>query len=132
MMNAGSFKRIIIAENTVLWYLTSDVVFMTVAILIPITIISSVGRGMDGYVSSTVGNQVYHYAECQVSLSLGVQVLNAILYFSDGLNLIMAIHYTYLTRTVPSSVNETSTVAPGDILHITSVPFSILLMLHYN
>ena len=50
-----------------------------------------------------------------MSLSRGVRILNAILYASDGLILVMAMHYTFLTRKVPASVNETSTVAPGDI-----------------
>jgi Receptor family ligand binding region/7 transmembrane sweet-taste receptor of 3 GCPR len=115
VVNAARFKRIIIPESTVLWYLLSDLVFMTFALLIPITIISSLKNGMVGYVSSTVANQVTLYIECQVSLSLDLQILNAILYFSDGLNLIMAVYYTYLTRTVPVNVNETSTVAPGEL-----------------
>jgi 7 transmembrane sweet-taste receptor of 3 GCPR/Receptor family ligand binding region len=114
VVNAAKFKRIIIPESTVLWYLLSDLVFMTFALLIPITIISSLKNGMVGYVSSTMANQVTLHVECQVSLSLDVQILNAILYFSDGLNLIMAVYYTYLTRTVPVNVNETSTVAPGE------------------
>ena len=114
VMNAGSFKRIIIAENTVLWFLLSDIVFMTVILLIPITIVSSLEGGLPGYVASNMNNQTILYAECQVSTSVAVAVLNGILYFSDGLNLIMAVYYTYKTRSVPASVNETSTVGPGE------------------
>ena len=43
-------------------------------------------------------------------------MLNGILYFSDGLNLVMAVYYTYVTRAVPASVNETSTVGPGTVI----------------
>lgn len=55
-----------------------------------------------------------------MSLSRGVRILNAILYASDGLILVMAMHYTFLTRKVPASVNETSTVAPGRLLFFAS------------
>ena len=46
-----------------------------------------------------------------------MRILNAILYASDGLILVMAMHYTFLTRKVPASVNETTTVAPGNYLY---------------
>jgi hypothetical protein len=34
VMNAGAFKKVIIAESAVLWYLLSDVTFMTLALLV--------------------------------------------------------------------------------------------------
>ena len=113
VMNAGSFKRIVIGENTVVWYLLSDIAALTVVFLIPITIISSLGNGLAGYVASTTNNQTTLFAECQVSTSLAVAILNGMLYASDALYLLMAVYYTYKTRAVPASVNETSTVGPG-------------------
>ena len=113
VMNAGSFKRIVIGENTVVWYLLSDIVILTVVFLVPITIISSLGKGLAGYVASTTNNQTTLFAECQVSTSLAVAILNGMLYASDAVNLLMAVYYTYKTRAVPASVNETSTVGPG-------------------
>ena len=70
VMNAGSFKRVIILENAVLSYLLSDVLFMTLVLLMPITIISSLEGGLAGYVSKTLRNQTVRYAECQVRIIL--------------------------------------------------------------
>ena len=114
VINAESFKRVTISANAIVWYLAVDVIAVIVLGLIPITVISSMGPGMVGYVSSTVANQTTIYPECQVSLSRGVQVLDIILYLSDGIVLLMAIHYSILTRGVPTSVNETFAVAPGN------------------
>jgi hypothetical protein len=113
VMNAGSFKKVIITESTVLYYLLSDVLTMTIALLIPITIVSSLRLGLLGYVSNTRDNQTYLHAECQVSPDVVVLILNAVLYFSDAVNVILGLYYVYLTRAVPASVNETATLGPA-------------------
>jgi 7 transmembrane sweet-taste receptor of 3 GCPR/Receptor family ligand binding region len=114
VINAESFKRVTISANAMLWYLAVDLLVVIVFVLIPITVISSLGPGMVGHVTSIVANQKTLYPECQVSLSLGTQVLDILLYLSDGVVLLMAIHFSVLTRGVPTSVNETLAVAPGN------------------
>ena len=115
VVNAASFKRVIISECTVMKYLMIDIAALIFLLLLPITVISSVDTGMVGYISSTSANQESLYPSCQLSASMGVRVLSAILYTCDGIYFIMAMHYSVLTRTVPASVNEHSTIAPGQL-----------------
>jgi 7 transmembrane sweet-taste receptor of 3 GCPR/Receptor family ligand binding region len=66
VVNASSFKRIIVSENQVLLYLLLDIVLVTILLLIPITAISYNSVGMVGYVSTSHNNQTTLYVECQV------------------------------------------------------------------
>ena len=66
VVNARGFKRVIIAESTVFWFLCCDIAFTSLFLLMPITIISCLNRGMVGYVTDTISNQIYNYPECQV------------------------------------------------------------------
>jgi hypothetical protein len=66
VVNASSFKRIIVSENQVLQYLLLDIALVTILLLIPITAISYNSVGMVGYVSTTINNQTTLYVECQV------------------------------------------------------------------
>mmetsp|Transcript_21262 Transcript_21262/g.20583 ORF Transcript_21262/g.20583 Transcript_21262/m.20583 type:complete len:911 (+) Transcript_21262:139-2871(+) len=132
VMNAGAFKKVIIAESAVLWYLLSDVTFMTLALLVPITAVSSSENlkfDLVGLVTSEYRNQKTLQMSCQVSKSTAVLALSAILYFSDGINLVMAVYYTFLTRGVPPSVNETKTLAPAIILSIVII--SVVVVVSY-
>lgn len=114
VINAESFKRVTISANPMVWYLAVDLLIVIVLILIPITIISSLGSGMVGHASSTVANQTTIYPQCQISTSPVVKNLVLLLYLWDSVVLLMAVHYSILTRGVPSSVNETFAVAPGN------------------
>lgn len=66
VVNARGFKRVIIAESTVFWFLCCDIAFTSLFLLMPITIMSYVNQGMVGYVSDNIKNQIYNYPECQV------------------------------------------------------------------
>ena len=66
VVNASSFKRVIVSENQVLRYLILDIVLVIIFLLIPITVISYDGAGMVGYTSITRYNQTTLYVECQV------------------------------------------------------------------
>ena len=66
VVNASSFKRVIVSENQVLRYLLLDIVLVIIFLLIPITVISYNGAGMVGYISITRYNQTTLYVECQV------------------------------------------------------------------
>jgi hypothetical protein len=66
VVNARGFKRVIIAESTVFWFLCCDIAFTSLFLLMPITILSYVNQGMVGYVSDNIKNQIYNYPECQV------------------------------------------------------------------
>lgn len=66
VVNARGFKRVIIAESTVFWFLCCDIAFTSLFLLLPITILSYVNQGMVGYVSDNIKNQIYNYPECQV------------------------------------------------------------------
>lgn len=114
VINAESFKRVTIRQNAVIWYLLIDVLAVIILILVPITVISLSGVGMVGHVISTVANQTTLNPQCQVSRSVGIKFLDIALFISDGLVLLAAIRYAFLTRQVPVSVNETFAVAPGN------------------
>ena len=74
VVNARGFKRVIIAESTVFWFLCCDIAFTSLFLLMPITILSYVNQGMVGYVSDNIKNQIYNYPECQVRLCAVVVV----------------------------------------------------------
>ena len=108
VVNASSFKRIIVSENQVLLYLLLDIVLVTIFLLIPITAISCNSMGMVGYISTTRNNQTTLYVECQVIYlfpflfpSLTVHLSCGCLQLLHFLELIHQIFYPSLTHSSP-------------------------------
>jgi hypothetical protein len=62
---------------------------------------------------------------------VGVRILAGLLYAIDCVSLMMATYYAFVTRKVPHSVNEVSTIGPGEfVCYIQSFTFITNLHLH--
>jgi hypothetical protein len=121
VVNASNFKRIVITENTVLTYVAVDVLLIVIILAILTGLEVNSGHVVD-YKASYSRNQRISEPFCTANAqNPGVLVVNSILFIFEGFYLFAAVWYTFLTRSVPPSINESKSIAPGLILVIVGI-----------
>lgn len=127
IVNTVGIKRVKITETQqftiILQYL--------LLLLIALAIVQILNDSRVGFIVTTSRNQSTYQPICSNLNSYAAYIVLTFIYATEGISIIMAAHYLWLTRNVPTIVNETAVVGPllsfsvAVIVILTSVTLSL-------